>query len=96
MNHKHRGHPMHRRQDGTWVYTDTSQLVSENPDRACGQCGRSNTAEGHDGCLGALPSVANACCGHGDERGAYVVFDGGERLGGAEAVAHFGRLSWRP
>ena len=70
---KWRGHPMHL--DGeVWRYSDNNQLVSDNPDRACGHCGKKSTPEGHDGCLGTLPGVENACCGHGDTRDAYVQY----------------------
>ena len=48
-----------------WVYSDTKKLVSENKNRACGKCGKSETKEGHDACLGILPGFMNACCGHG-------------------------------
>lgn len=29
-----------------------------------------------DPCLGLLPGVKGACCGHGDESKAYIVFEG--------------------
>lgn len=41
----------------------------------CGYCGVSRTKEGHDGCLGTLENVMNACCGHGELGMAYVQFD---------------------
>lgn len=41
----------------------------------CKHCGLSRTVEGHDGCVGALKGVMNACCGHGDNKAAYVQFD---------------------
>ena len=43
-------------------------------DKSCGYCGKDNTPEGHDGCLGTLPGLMNACCGHGIESGTYVQF----------------------
>lgn len=56
----HRGHPMVR--DGSvWRYCDNGQPVSDNPNRACGHCGKANTADGHDGCLGTIPDATNAC-----------------------------------
>lgn len=61
----------------TWRYVDTRAPVRTAPDRACGHCGRANTPEGHDACLGALPGVMNACCGHGDPRQAYIQFANG-------------------
>lgn len=56
-----RGHPIHW--DGNaWVYEDGSPLL---PERPCARCGRPPTPEGHDHCLGILPGVTSACCGHG-------------------------------
>lgn len=42
----------------------------------CKTCGCVPTIEGHDGCLGRLPGVAFACCGHGIEEG-YVMWKDG-------------------
>lgn len=41
----------------------------------CGHCGLHRTKQGHDGCIGELDSVMNACCGHGETSAAYVQFD---------------------
>lgn len=67
-----RGHVIVKDERGRWVYKEDGTLVSGDPDRACGHCGEPNTPEGHDACLGTLPSVANACCGHGSPGEAYV------------------------
>lgn len=40
----------------------------------CGLCGKPRTPEGHDACIGTMPGVANACCGHGDTPCAYVQY----------------------
>lgn len=72
----HRGHDMEL-VHGNWLYTDTKQLVSDNALRDCGHCGLASTEEGHDGCLGTLSGVMNACCGHGVESEAYVQFEDG-------------------
>lgn len=40
----------------------------------CGYCGVKRTHEGHDGCIGTLPNIMNACCGHGENKCAYVQF----------------------
>jgi len=56
-----------------WVYWDTGESVLGN-ERPCGYCGKEITKEGHDGCLGTLPGIRNACCGHGIEDDAYVQF----------------------
>lgn len=84
----HRGHPIIAHPSGEgWVYDDTGELVSENPNRDCGRCGLPLTDDGHDGCIPSLPGVRNACCGHGETRLAYVQFDAGDDLAGEEAVA---------
>jgi hypothetical protein len=60
--------------DGKWRYCSDGVPVSDDPFRPCGHCGRPQTPEGHDGCLGTLPGVMNACCGHGVEADAYVQY----------------------
>lgn len=57
-----RGHEIVFR-DGEWVYADTGQ--PDDGKRPCKRCGRPPTPEGHDACLGHLPGVEWACCGHG-------------------------------
>jgi hypothetical protein len=44
--------------------------------RRCPACLKPRTIEGHDPCLGALPGVNFACCGHGVHRG-YISFTNG-------------------
>lgn len=78
-----RGHNITRRE--VWVYADTGRPVADDPNRACRECGVPNTPEGHDPCLGTLPGVANACCGHGDPSAAYVQLSTGRRLDGLDA-----------
>jgi len=82
-----RGHAIHDSETG-WRYTDTGEPVEDNPDRDCGHCGLPDTPEGHDGCLGTLPGVMNACCGHGVTGDAYVQFPDGTRIAGAEALRY--------
>jgi len=56
----------------------------------CGHCGLKRTAEGYDGCIGELNTakVMNACCGHGEDRTAYVQFWNGERIAGKIAIEY--------
>lgn len=69
-----RGHPIIFHNE-LWVYEDTLEPVHETwKDRACGYCGKDSTKEGHDACLGTLPGVMNACCGHGIVKEAYIQF----------------------
>ena len=64
--------------DNEWVYCDTKESTADTwKKRPCGHCGLPNTIEGHDGCLGTLPGVMNACCGHGNINDAYIQFDDG-------------------
>ena len=73
--------------NGEWVYADTREPTAEKyTTRPCGKCGLPFTPEGHDGCLGTLPGVMNACCGHGCTESAYVQFWNGERLSGKAAI----------
>jgi hypothetical protein len=83
-----RGHAI-KECGGIWRYVDTGIRVSEQPARPCGHCGEPNTPEGHDPCLGTLPGVINACCGHGCEGDAYVQFADGSTLRGADAARYF-------
>ena len=80
-----RGHKIELKADH-YIYSDTKQLVSDAPERACGHCGLSQTPEGHDGCLGSLPGVMNACCGHGVESEAYIQYRDGNHITGREAL----------
>ncbi len=60
-----------------WLFGNGVPVSEAWKDRSCGHCGLPNTPQGHDGCLGILPGVMNACCGHGEIREAYVQFSNG-------------------
>ncbi len=81
-----RGHPIYF--DGkAWRYKDTDEPTAETwRARACGVCKKPNTEDDHDPCLGTIPGVMNACCGHGEGASAYIQFDDGLILRGAAAV----------
>ena len=49
-----------------WVYSDNKNPL-ESEIRACKRCRRMPTPEGYDACLGHIPGVVSACCGHGVE-----------------------------
>lgn len=60
-----RGHPVEH--DGRrWVYSDNKASI-DSVIRPCKKCGRMPTPEGYDACLGYIPGVVAACCGHGVE-----------------------------
>ena len=67
--------------DKTWRYKDTEEPIKEVPIRPCPKCGGLPTKDGHDPCIANLPSVKNACCGHGQENG-YVSFENGQTIRG--------------
>jgi len=46
-----------------WVYQDNGEPIQF--ERPCRKCGRYPTEEGYDACLGYIPGVDSACCGHG-------------------------------
>lgn len=56
---------------GDWV-----AWQRHDPKAVCPKCKKKRTKAGHDPCLGELPGVANACCGHGMQPG-YIQFDNG-------------------
>jgi hypothetical protein len=72
-----RGHPIihagHK-----WVYKDTGEDTANNL-RPCNACGLDTGTGPNDGepCLGLLPGVMNACCGHGVREDSYVQFTNG-------------------
>lgn len=85
-----RGHPIFFA-GGKWYYADTREQTAGN-ERPCGHCGKESTTEGHDGCLGTLHGVMNACCGHGVNDEAYLQLSPEDCLRGKEAVDEISRL----
>ena len=68
------GHPIkYDKHTEKWHYSD-GQIASQP--KACPRCGQLPSEDGHDACLGNLPGVTNACCGHGVED-AYIQFENG-------------------
>ncbi|MEY8001594.1 hypothetical protein AB8U03_15600 [Clostridium sp. Mt-5] len=58
-----------------WLYEDGTSIDKEN--RPCPKCGKMPTKKGYDACLGYIPGVINACCGHGVAKGYIMYKDGG-------------------
>ena len=75
-----RGHPIIY-VEGRWVYADDgSPLPATGGEiRPCKKCGALfPLGKGEvDPCLGVLPGVDNACCGHGISEQAYIRFTNG-------------------
>lgn len=57
-----------------WYYADTGEFIDLDHERPCTLCHKPPTHEGYDACLGELPGVLNACCGHGVEDG-YIHYE---------------------
>ncbi len=74
----HRGHKIEEI-DGVFYYVDDGTPVA-NHRPWCGKCGKKDTPEGHDACLGTIPGVMNACCGHGNDGEAYIDYWDGRRF----------------
>lgn len=72
-----------------WVYMSDGKLVSSDSDRPCAHCGKENTPEGYDGCIGEIRWAMNACCGHGSLREAYCQFWSRRRISGVWARLFF-------
>lgn len=80
------GHLVYSCDDGLhWYYADNDELAiccSDNLQeqiwnpRPCPKCNELPTMEGCDACLGYIPGVYAACCGHGIEEGNIVYEDG--------------------
>jgi hypothetical protein len=47
----------------------------------CPHCGKS-TIEDYDPCLGILPGVVSACCGHGYREDSFIRFENGVTIRG--------------
>lgn len=64
------------------------EAESSAPERICGKCGKSAPWNEIDPCLGMLPRVANACCGHGNPAESYIQFENGVRLAGFTTIEY--------
>lgn len=65
---------------GQWRYADTGEVAvmksgEFGAERPCRYCYLMPTPEGHDACLGELPGVKYACCGHGIEGEGYISYE---------------------
>ena len=87
------GHAVVEYGDSKWKWVDSGEEVTQESKRTrtCVRCGQLPTTDGHDACLGSLPGVRHACCGHGFLNDAYAVFEDGAELMGKDAIAFFAR-----
>ena len=79
-------------EENIWIFSDTKEPVAGS-NRPCGICDNERTPEGHDACLGNLPDVVNACCGHGEVEEAYIQYANDRYVHGSDAVEEFRRLT---
>ena len=70
------GHEIEISPLGGWVFSDSKNPVTDVPCKKCGKIGDP------DACLGTLPGVDFACCGHGNREESYVKFTNGVILRG--------------
>ena len=71
----------------------TSEMAGSGQFGICAKCDRPPTPEGHDGCLGTLPGdIMNACCGHGNDKQAYIQYWSKPDIRGEEAVTEQNKL----
>lgn len=77
--------------EGEWRMANPMKSSLPLDELPCGHCGKENTPEGHDGCVGTLPGVMNACCGHGDTKDAYVQFPNGQIMQKQEALDYINK-----
>jgi len=89
-----RGHPIVF-VNGEWLYGDTMTKAGfEGEVRPCKKCGKlfggSNIGD-VDPCLGVLPGVDNACCGHGVPSQAYIRFTNGVTIKGFTEIEGVGK-----
>jgi hypothetical protein len=73
--------------------TPTVDAAGASVERPCVQCGRLAAPDGPDPCLGLLPGVRAACCGHGVEE-PYVWLHGTIR--GQQALDYFSHYGVGP
>lgn len=73
--------------NGKWIDCDTDKEYACDKIE-CPKCGRhyKKCDNSPDGCLGYLPGVDFACCGHGNRDDAYIAFKNGVIIRGFTVV----------
>jgi hypothetical protein len=74
--------------------TPTVDEAGASVERPCVQCGLLSVPDGPDPCMGMLPGVRAACCGHGVEEPYVVVGHGTVR--GQQALDYFAHYGVGP
>ena len=60
--------------EGTWRYFDDDEKCYSDNERHCPRCERPAGPLSCDACLGLIPGVKSACCGHGGEL-AWIIYE---------------------
>lgn len=68
-----------------WVWQDTGQPIERCP-RPCSLCKRKITPGEPDPCMGYVPGIKAACCGHGEIDFAYAYTEERERYSWSGAI----------
>ena len=77
-----------------WLKAEYSFRRHREREYHCAECGEGHSAQHPDPCLGRLPGVLGACCGHGDREEAYIGWKGdGPTIRGFTVVVPSG-MSW--
>ncbi len=82
------GHPVSL-VDDDWQYEDGTSATHADSIKPCKKCRKRNGGynnEDPDPCLGRLPGVKFACCGHGNREDAYILFDNGLVVQGFDKI----------
>ena len=58
--------------ENTWFFKNGEKVDFNNPP-PCAKCNKHPTKEGYDHCIGYIPNVSSACCGHGTHKAILIV-----------------------
>lgn len=67
-------------------YKDNKEIDIDKELFTCKKCGKSAYNNEPDPCLGILPGVEYACCGHGNTKFAYIKFKDGTIIRGFNTI----------
>ena len=73
-----------------FTFNDTEFIDLDALKVTCPKCSKEQIASEPDSCLGKLPGVLFACCGHGIKEHSYIYFENGTIIRG------FDRIERRP
>ncbi|MBF4469170.1 MAG: hypothetical protein ISP01_07165 [Methanobrevibacter arboriphilus] len=62
-----------------WKFTSDDSPVNKYVNIVCPKCMKKMKEDEVDNCIGRLPGVKHACCGHGVKQG-YIIFENGIKL----------------